>query len=122
IPNVLPVKTIGVLGIGCNGEGNVISYNRQIEASDWEGNIISYDHKVEEPIQKPFPLGRSITTVRVTQWYELLGTPEERVKLATEVLKETVYQLIEALIKSDEWDAIQQELDLHWERKWGRRV
>ncbi|MFB2833290.1 hypothetical protein [Floridanema evergladense] len=122
IPNVLPVKTIGVLGIGCDGEGNIISYNRQIEASDWEGNIISYDRKVEEPIQKPFPVDRSITTVRVTQWYELLGTPEERVKLATEVLKETVHQLIEALIKSDEWDAIQQELDLHWERKWGRRV
>lgn len=121
LPNIIPVTTIGVLGIGCNQHGNVISYTQKVSSTEKSNNLLDYPRP--SSFQESRITERQVLTIRAAQWYKQLdqldNSNSERVELAARVLEEAVNQLVEALMKSDEWDSILQALDDYWQRKWG---
>ncbi|MBD2426840.1 hypothetical protein [Phormidium sp. FACHB-1136] len=101
IPDVYPVKTIGILGIGTDDRNQVI----------WK------DKEALIPERQTPILGKTISTERTAQWHEQLGN-SERVELAADILRQAAQRLIEALVQSDEWELIKEALDEHWRLKY----
>ncbi|CAD5953991.1 hypothetical protein [Planktothrix agardhii] len=101
LPNMETVNTIGIICVGCDSDGKVISNHES----------------VNKPTEEERIFDRNTNTIRTDQWYEQLGNPE-RVKLAATVLGDAANRLVNNLMGSDEWDAIRKELDEYWKRKY----
>lgn len=101
IPNILPVNTIGIICVGRDSNEQVISNHKS----------------VNKPTREELILDQYINTIRTAQWHEQLGN-RDRVELAATVLEDAVNRLVDTLMDSNEWDAIQKELDEYWKRKY----
>ncbi|WP_013321095.1 hypothetical protein [Gloeothece verrucosa] len=100
----LPVKKLGVFGIGLDPTKHIITRHETIEPP----NVSPYN-----------VFNRPTNTVRAVQWIQGSSNPQ-RVELATEVLREAVNKLVATLMESKEWDAILQALNKHWNCKYGK--
>lgn len=110
--NVLPVKRVGVLGIGTVDTLGVACHHQLL-----------CNPSKKEPPKKLFErnagvLERSVSTARQFQWADYVNRPE-RVELSAKVLREAIYSLIDTLVVSDEWDDIVSALDEYGLRKYG---
>lgn len=112
--DILPVTAIGVLGVGREPGGSIISRHEIVPPLSEEKSLIEYPENFS--LQQDGVLNRPVRTARLEQLAKQLTNPI-RFELAAQILEESVSHLVDVLTSSSEWDSIQKALDGYYERK-----
>ena len=116
IPNIIPIKKVGVLGVGLDSSKNVVCHNEDLKIVSKESNLLELPSTIISDTSSIF--NRQVITTRAVQWNEKVKEKQGRIELAAEILKEAVNLLVKTLMESNEWDSILQALDAHWQLKY----